>query len=178
MRKPEPQTGTVQGRDQITIDAPLDRVWKLIADSKMLEQWGPVVDKVDVQFNAGETQEDIGTRRHLYITVGRRSGRLIERRTEHNPNKRLAYRIEEDPFLGPYLKDSGFTMELEPLGRSQTLFTFTFYQRPKGIQGWLMNPFVRIMQGRGRRAGLASLKELERPDASITSTPPGPKSLP
>ena len=176
MSQPEPQTGTVQGQDQITIEASVDRVWELIADSKMLEQWGPVVDRVDVRLNAGETREDIGSHRHVYITVGKRSDRIIERRTEHNPNRRLAYRIEEDPFLGSYLKDSGFTMELDPVGHSQTLFTFTFYQRPRGIRGWLMNPLVRIMQSRGRRAGLASLKRLaEQADLSRRSTPPEPK---
>ena len=29
-----------QGGDEITINAPIARVWSLIADSKMLEKWG------------------------------------------------------------------------------------------------------------------------------------------
>ena len=67
-------------------------------------------------------------------------------------------------------------MELDPVGHSQTLFTFTFYQRPRGIRGWLLNPFVRIMQSRGRRAGLASLKRLaEQADPPRRSTPAEPK---
>lgn len=59
----------------------------------------------------------------------------------------------------------GFAMELEPVGYSQTLLIFAFYQRSRGISGWLMNPLIGIMQSRGGRAGPASLKHLaEHPD--------------
>jgi hypothetical protein len=70
----------------------------------------------------------------------------------------MTYYIESDELLGSLLKDSGFSMVLDPVSSAATEFTFTFYQRARGLKGFLMNPIVRIMQGRGRRAGLESLK--------------------
>ncbi len=60
---------------------------------------------------------------------------------------------------GSMLKDSRFSRVLSPTSATPTQFTFTFYQQAKGVRGWLMNPMVRLMQGRGRRQGVTALKD-------------------
>jgi|GEM_PF-2113404 len=169
-----PQRGVVQGHDTIEIDAPIEHVWPLIGDSKRLEEWGPPVKRVDVLSRepaspspTGETigdashsvPEGLGTWRRVYARIGKKDGWLLEQRVEHVEGRKVGYHITADSFgMGKMLRDVGFSMELEPLGASRTRFVFTFFQRPHGLLGWLMNPLIRLQQGRNRRAALVAVK--------------------
>lgn len=57
------------------------------------------------------------------------------------------------------LKNVGFSMEVAEKSSNETLLTFTFYQNPKGLFGWLMHPMIKMKQRQGNKEGMASLKE-------------------
>ena len=48
----------LQGRDEITINALVERLWTLISDSKELENWGPPV--------RGQVRQTLGGRWHPF----------------------------------------------------------------------------------------------------------------
>lgn len=161
-----------QGEDAIVIDAPIAAVWRLIADSREMENWGPPVRKVDV-FDLPET---LGSRRVVVAeftsggaavpaaeserTAKKQTAHFEEKRIEHVEGRRIGYRIEkEDIGMFRMIADVVFTTELEQLGESGTKVTWRFFHRPKGLFGTLMNwLFILPQQQRNRRGALLALK--------------------
>ena len=49
-------TAKLQGQDEILVEAPVERLWPLIADSTLLAEWGPPVRAVQIfrQSDQGE----------------------------------------------------------------------------------------------------------------------------
>jgi len=148
----------VQGRDEIVVAAPVERVWPLIADSRLLPEWGPPVRAVEVLGPPGS--EGLDSRRRVDAEFDGKRGFFVERRIEHQPGRRIAYVIEEESFgLFRVMRRPGFSLELEPSGSGATRVVFTFFHDPKGILGHLLNLLViRRAQRRNRLAALASLK--------------------
>ena len=161
-----------QGGDEIVIDAPIERLWQLISDSKMLEKWGPPVREV----GRIDAPERLGSRRNIVaemtprgaaITAGesatarkRKVAHFRELRIEHVEGRKIGYRIEEED-MGMFrmITEVGFTMELESLGPRRTRVVWTFFQNPKGLAGRIMNRLFIVHQQRKNRLGaLDSLK--------------------
>ncbi len=170
-----------QGEDEIVVMAPIERVWKLIWDSKQLEKWGPPVRSVTII----DAPEKLGSRR---IVVGeftpggavvtaqessterkKKVAHFKEQRIEHVEGFKVGYRIEEED-IGTFrvITEVGYTTELESLGPAQTRVVWKFFHNPKGIVGHVMNRlFVLRQQRTNRRGALASLKRYaEDPKAS------------
>jgi uncharacterized protein YndB with AHSA1/START domain len=149
----------VQGRDEISIDAPIERVWELVADSRLLPKWGPPVKGVELvdQF---DRPEGLGSRRRVDAKFGDRQGHYLERRIAHDPPRRMAFLIEAETFgLFRMLDAVGSVIDLEPDGPDRTRVTWTFFHRPHGLVGHVMNRIViRRQQRRNRLAALASLQ--------------------
>ncbi len=162
-----------QGEDEIIINAPIEKVWHHISDSKALEKWGPPVREVTVI----DFPEKLGSRR---IVVGEftPSGAVItteesakvkkkkvahfhERRIEHVEGRKIGYRIEEED-IGIFnaITEVGYTTELESLGPNKTRVVWKFFHHPKGIFGHIMNRlFILRQQRKNRRGALESLKQ-------------------
>lgn len=147
----------LQGRDEIVVDAAPAILWTLIADSNELADWGPPVTSVEVLANG--QSEGLGTARKVHAEFGRRSGYFVEHRVEHIPGRKIAYVIDEDSFgLSQFLTRPGFSLELDPLPAGGTRVTFSFFHDPRGIQGRLLNPLIKLRQRRNRLEALRSLK--------------------
>ena len=149
---------TPQGRDEIVINAPVQSVWPLIADSTLLPKWGPPVRRVEV-FGSGP--ETVGSRRRVDAEFEGKHGYFIERRTEYLEGKRIAFVIEEDTFgLSKVMTDAGSSIDIEPIGPDRTRVEWIFFHNPKGLLGWVLNVFViRRKQRANRLAALAALKK-------------------
>jgi len=151
--------GKIQGRDTIVINAPIARVWPLIADTRLLPKWGPPVKSVEVFGPAGEP-EAVGSRRRVDAKFGEREGHYIERRIAQETDRLMAFQIEEETFgLFRFLENVGSLIEIEPLQPDRTRVTWSFFHDAHGVLGRLMNRVVILRQQRGNRLrALASLK--------------------
>lgn len=147
----------LQGRDEIVVDAPIDRVWTLIHDSTLLPEWGPPVRQVEV---LGDREETLGSRRRIHAEFDGKRGQFVERRNVHEPGRKIGYVIEEETFgLFKVMTEPGFTLELEAVEGGRTRVVFAFFHEPRGILGRVLNRLVILRQQRKNRlAALASLK--------------------
>ena len=162
-----------QGKDDIVIDAPIATVWRLIADSRELERWGPPVRQVTVL----DLPEVLGSRRIVVAeftsaggvvladeserTANKQTAHFEERRIEHIEGSKIGYRIEKEN-IGMFrlITDVEFATELEPLGEDRTRVIWRFFHRPRGLFGAVMNRlFILPQQRRNRLGALRALKE-------------------
>jgi len=162
----------LQGGVEIIINVPVERVWRLIADSKMLEQWGPPVREVTVI----DLPEQLGSRRIVageffpngaVITAEesakvqkKKVAHFSELRIEHVEGRKIGYRIEEEDIgIFKIITEVGYTTEIEPIGPNRTKVAWKFFHNPKGIFGHIMNRlFILRRQQKNRRGALESLK--------------------
>jgi uncharacterized protein YndB with AHSA1/START domain len=161
-----------QGGDEITINAPIERVWQLIADSKMLEKWGPPVREV----TGIDLPERLDSHR-IVVAESTPNGAVItaeesakvqkkqiahfhERRIEHVEGHKIGYCIEEEDIgIFKVITEVGYTTELESLGPNTTRVVWKFFHNPKGVFGHIMNRlFILSQQQKNRRGALESLK--------------------
>ena len=154
------QEPKIQGQDFIIINAPTAALWPLIRDSKRLEDWGPPVEKIEVDPGSNQTQEGVGSKRKVFAKfTEKRKGWYNEIRTEQIDGRKVMFLIYEDNFgMGKMLTDVGASMEILPEGSDKTKFVFTFYHRTKNILGWLMNPIIKADQKKSRLKALQSIK--------------------
>jgi carbon monoxide dehydrogenase subunit G len=152
-------TAKLQGKDEIIIDAPLERVWRLIGDSTELVNWGPPVRKVEVLGPSGRA-EGLNSRRRVDADFDGKAGFFVERRTDHVDGRRIEYLIEEESFgIFRVMSEPGFAMEIEEAGPGRTRVVWSFFHNTKGVLGALLNPFVILrQQRRNRLAALQALK--------------------
>jgi hypothetical protein len=150
----------VQGQDEIIVNAPVEKIWPLISDSKRLLDWGPPVRGVQVMGMSGQP-EGLGSYRRVDAEFNGQRGHFIERRIEHIEGKKMAVQIEEENFgIFRMITDVGSSLEIKPVGPNKTRVIFSFFHRPKGIVGQIMNRLVILrQQRRNRLAALASLKQ-------------------
>ncbi len=150
----------VQGQDEIIVDAPVEKVWALISDSKRLLDWGPPVRGIEVM-EQSDRPERLGSYRRVEAEFDGQRGHFIEKRIEHIEGKKIAVLIEEESFgLFRMITDAGSSLEIGSVGQNKTRVIFTFFHKPKGIIGHLMNRLIILrQQRRNRLAALASLKQ-------------------
>ena len=150
----------VQGQDEVIVDAPVETLWPLISDSKRLLDWGPPVRGIEVM-GPPDQPEGLGSYRRVDAEFNGQHGHFIERRIEHVEGKKMAVHIEKENFgIFRMITDVGSSPEIESVGPYKTRVIFSFFHRPKGIVGHIMNRLVILrQQRRNRLAALASLKE-------------------
>ncbi len=153
-------TSKLQGQDEIIVEAPVERLWPLIADSTLLPDWGPPVKKV-VIIGQSDQPESLGSRRRIEAELNGKKGYFVERRTQHIQGRKIAYLIEEESFgLFRVMTEPGFSLEIVSVGPSKTRVVFSFLHNPKGLLGHILNMLVILrQQRRNRLAALASLKQ-------------------
>ncbi len=164
-------TAKLQGQDEIIVEAPVERVWPLIADSTLLPDWGPPVRKVEV-IGQSDQPEGLGSPRRVEAEFNGKMGYFVERRTQHVQGRKIAYLIEEENFgLFRAMTEPGFSIEIESAGPDKTrvIWSFfpdktrviwSFFHNPKGLLGHILNVLVILrQQRRSRLAALASLKQ-------------------
>ncbi len=154
----ENQIGKKQFTNAIIIDAPIQKVWKVIDRSEEMVDWGPPVTQVDF-LSDDQGNEEVGSVRKVYAEFGKKSGTLTERRTIRDENQRLDYQIFDETFgLGKMLKNMGFSMELRKINHEKTELAFSFYQDARGF-GIFLHGMIKNQQNKNNLAALSSIKQ-------------------
>jgi uncharacterized protein YndB with AHSA1/START domain len=129
--------GSHQLTREIAIDAPRDRVWAVVADSRLLAEWAPPVKAV-TDISGGP--EGVGTTRVCEVEFGGRAGTMTERCVEFEPPRRAAYEVEEDSLgFGRMFADYGFTMTIEDAADGSSIARTDTYYTPRNRVFWLLN---------------------------------------
>jgi uncharacterized protein YndB with AHSA1/START domain len=152
---------------ELTIHAPRDRVWAVVADSRLLPEWAPPVKQLD---SLSEGSEGVGTTRVCQVEFGGRKGTMTERCVEFDPPRRAGYVVDDDNLgFGRMFADYGFTISIEngPDG-SSIARTDTFYT-PRNPLFALMNAV--IMRRRFSNTVDELLSGLKRCSESRNSSP-------
>src|SRR4051794_11725028 len=112
--------GKLQGSDAQTVEASAAAVWAIVADSRRLPEWVPVVDEVARH----ESREGAGSVRRCEVRMGGRRGYIGERCLEAVPERRLTHAVDDDSLgFTKLFDDYAFPLRLEPAGPSRTLVT-------------------------------------------------------
>lgn len=79
------QKGKKQFSNSITFNAPIQKVWDVITDSKQMEIWGPPVQKVEVELSDTGAIEKVGSVRIVDVIFLQKTGVL--QRTKNQSRK-------------------------------------------------------------------------------------------
>lgn len=156
-----PPLGSLQGTDEIIIGTNKSNVWKAIADSSSLPEWGPPVKSVEIKFAKGETKEGLGTVRKVFAVFDGEHGSFMEHRTEEVFERRIAYMIDSDEGFGitEKLDFTGFNFDISEVSSEKTKVVMNFTHEPAGLMAWIMNPIIKWKFGVNRRKALIALKK-------------------
>ena len=121
----------------VVVEADVPAVWDVLADSRLLPQWAPVVDDVTACAPGGEA---VGAVRHCTARLGGKSGRMVERCVELVAERRIAYVVDDESFgMRRMFDDYGFALELEPMAGGRTRVTLHTHYTPRNAIYRLMN---------------------------------------
>lgn len=162
-------TTEMKGRKQLACTAmaqvSAQTLWGILMDSRLLPKWVPAVHEVELCEATGET---VGAVRRCRVELGGRAGRMVERCIAVEPERRLAYLVEDESFgMRRIVADYGFRISLEPLAAVRTQVTIETFYTPRNPLYRVMNALV--MRPRLRRvvgdllAGLIRLAEANDP---------------
>jgi len=151
---------TLQGSDEIVVNAPPDRIWDILEDGPRLPEWMPIVKRKTGQ------REIMGAERSCEVEFGSKAGRVVERCVESVPRQRIAWRMEEDTFgFSRMLADIGFSFTLDPQDDGTTLLRNESYYRPKTLASRIMSALMMKRKfHRVRETALRNLKRLAEKD--------------
>ena len=152
--------GALQGRSEIVVNAPSDRIWEILEDSEAnLPNVLPMVTSCEIESGG---RERVGAVRTCAVDFGGKKGKTVERCIESVPSTRLAHQIEDDSFgFSRMLSDFWFSFDLEPGGDGFTLVRVETHYDPKGLVARLMSVLmIRRKFRQVRESALANLKLL------------------
>lgn len=134
----------MNGHHQLTRDihiaAPRDRVWAVVADSRLLPNWAPPVKTVE-RIDSGD--EGVGATRLCHVEFGGRRGKMTERCVEFEPAFRVGYVVDDDSLgFSRMFADYGFTITLEDSGDGASRARTDTYYTPRNWIFGLMNALV------------------------------------
>lgn len=150
-------TSKLQGRSEILIEAPPERIWAILEDSAAnLPRMWPMVKHCQI-----DGKERVGAVRTCDVELAGRDGQTIERCIESIPNRKLSHAIEDDSFgFSRMLSDFWFSFLLEPSSDATRVRCETHFE-PKGLRGRLMSTLMFKRKFREiRETALGNLKRL------------------
>lgn len=134
----------MEGKKQIErstiIHAPAGTVWEILADSRLLPEWVPVVDEVIECSSDGEA---VGEARRCKANLAGKSGHMVERCIEFTPMTRVAYVVDDESFgMRKMFDHYGFAIALEPRGPEKTQVILETHYTPRTAVYGLLNKLV------------------------------------
>ena len=170
--------GKKQIERNVVVEATPGAVWAVLADSKLLPRWAPIVDEVTACATDGEA---LGEVRQCTARIAGRTGRMVERCVEFAPHRRIAYVVDEESFGMRRMFDHyGFALDLEPAPAGGTRVTLQTHYSPRTALYAVFN--ATVMRRRFAAAcedllaGLKSFTESSPPsDAAPSSTARRPR---
>jgi hypothetical protein len=152
---------------ELAIQAPRDRVWSVVADSKLLPEWAPPVKQVN---SLSEGPEGVGTTRVCRVKFGGRDGTMTERCVEFDPPHRAGYVVERDSLgFGRMFADYGFTISIGDGPPGSSMARTDTYYTPRNPLFRLINAM--IMRRRFARTVDELLSGLKRSTESRVLSP-------
>jgi hypothetical protein len=141
-------TNSMQGKRQITRSsvANVNRatVWAILTDSRLLPKWAPVVREVEACDASGES---VGAVRRCRVELAGRAGRMIERCVELEPERRLAYVVDDESFgMRRMFAHYGFRISLDAVAPAQTSIKIETFYTPRNLVFTALN--VLMMRSR------------------------------
>jgi len=138
--------------DEVIVNAPVDRVWKVIADPGEHVAWHPFATHIDGEHALGEV-------RRCSVVVGGKPGTTAERCSAYDEASKIMWTIEEDSTgFSRMVTDWRAGFSLQPQGpeatrvRAESMFT------PKPLTR-LMMPVIRRKFHQAQRAILDGLRQ-------------------
>jgi uncharacterized protein YndB with AHSA1/START domain len=147
---------TLQGSDTVVVHAPAERVWALLKDGPRLPEWMPIVKATN-----GDV-ERLGAERTCQVEFGGKRGQVTERCVEHEPMRRIAWRLVDDSLgFGRLFADLGFSFTLEARSDGTTLVRNESYYRPRSPIARALSIVMMRRKFRGiRLVALSNLRAL------------------
>lgn len=143
----------LQARNEAVIAAPVDRIWSVITDIKLLHKVNPSVVK------ATGAMDRLSSTRTCEIVNGGRKGTMTERLIEMEPNKRTVWTIESDTMgMGKMLSGTRFIFHLERIDDTRTRVVSETHYVPSNLLGRVMNALImRRMIGKAQATILQNI---------------------
>jgi uncharacterized protein YndB with AHSA1/START domain len=133
--------GTRQLERATTVDAPVDGVYQLFMDNQALPEWAPVVDAVLTEVGGDEL--GVGRTRTCAVTMGGRSGTMVERCVEAVPGSRASFVVVDDSFgFNRMLRHYSFTADFTSRPDGTTLVRIETFYTPTNPIAALLNRLI------------------------------------
>jgi uncharacterized protein YndB with AHSA1/START domain len=138
--------------DEVTINAPADRVWKAIADPGEHVAWHPFATSIDGEHALGEV-------RRCTVLLGRKPATTEERCSAYEETSKIMWTVEQDSSgFARMVTDWRTGFSLQTQGPSSTRVRAESLFRPK-LLARLMTPMIRRKFHQTQRAILGGLKQ-------------------
>lgn len=147
---------SLQVRNELLVQAPVERIWAVITDIHQLHKVNPGVVK------ATGAMDQQGATRVCEIVNGGRKGTMTERLLELVPMKRTVWTIENDTLgMRKMLTDTRFIFHLEPAADGSTRVVSETHYRPANIMARIMSALMmRRMIGKAQATILQNLRSI------------------
>jgi len=127
----------LQARNEIIINAPVNRVWSVITDINLLPKINPGVVSVT------GTMDKQGETRTCQMDNKGRKGTMTERLIELVPEQKTVWTIEEDTMgMKKMLNGTRFCFYLEKIENNRTKLINESYYQPNSLIGKIMNALM------------------------------------
>ena len=144
----------LQARNEVIINAPVNKIWAIITDINLLPKVNPGVlsasGRMDVQ----------GATRTCEFNNRGRKGTMTEKLVELVPEKKTVWTVESDTMgMSKMLKDPRFCFYLEKLGDRKTKVVNESYYQPANVKATIMNSLM--MKGKMKQIQAKILSNLK-----------------
>ena len=156
----------VQWETEISINAPIKKVWDATQDISLISAYHPEVGNVELI--SGQAKRGPGVEYKCVVPEGPRKGSCIERVLENVKYKKTTTLAVEDTWgLDKMLKNNIVDLMFEENGENKTILRFLGYYEPIGLKIKILNVILlrRKMRNRGNEVlmGLKDIVEKNQP---------------
>lgn len=146
--------GSVQGSDEILVQAQPEAIWRVLEDSSLLPKWAPMVK------HTTGARERVGSVRTCQVEWEGRKDEVLERCIEATPHKKITWVMEKGG-MKKLFSDVRFGFVLEPKDGGTTLLRLEFLYEPRNLLARLMYALMMRRKLHGlRQTLLGNLKEM------------------
>lgn len=154
-----------QWKVQITINAPVEKVWDATEDISSIPEIHP--DVKSVKFISDQARRAPGVEYMCVVPDGPRKGSCVEKVVEHIKYKKTSTESVQDSWgLSDMLIDFITDLNFESIDKNTTLVSMIGYYKTKGIKMKFINAFFirRTMRKRGKAVLIGYKNLIEKVD--------------
>ena len=145
-----------QSRQEVIINAPVEKVWEFNMDLSKIAEYHPRVNKVDLL--SGKQFREAGVSYQCHLKDGKNT--CVEKDIEIVPLQKLVTVFPEDTMgLSKLLPDYVVESTLSRIGDSVTKVEMTHYYSSSTLKVWLLNFIIRRKIARETQDTLNAMKK-------------------